>query len=97
MNDISKVFMPSKSENKFNAALKVKAGAKVNSIDGIICIDGIWHLKLSIKAIPENGKANLAIVDFLSKEWSLPKKSLKIIRGASSNYKVLSIEGWHQS
>ncbi|MFK7968515.1 MAG: DUF167 domain-containing protein [Rickettsiaceae bacterium] len=29
-----------------------------------------------MKAVPENGKANKAIIDFLSSEWSVPKKTL---------------------
>lgn len=92
MNDIAKIFIHTKDKNKFNFAIKVKAGSKINSVDGTICINGIWHLKLSIKAIPESGKANIAIVKFLAEKWGVSKKSLKIIKGRSSNFKVLSIE-----
>lgn len=92
MDDIEQVFIRSKNSNKFNFALKVKTGAKNNNIDDIICIDGIYHLKLAIKAIPEDGKANIAIIDFLARIWCLPRKSITIIKGISSNYKVITLE-----
>lgn len=71
--------------------LKVKAGAKCNSVDGFIVIDGKRYLKLSIKTPPENGKANSEIIKFLSSYWRLKKKDLEIISGFSSSMKILSI------
>lgn len=91
MEDIREIFILSKNKHLFNFAVKVKAGAKNNAIDGVICVNNVWHLKLSIKAIPENGKANISIVDFLAKTWKVPKGSIKLIRGNSSNYKVFSL------
>jgi len=36
------------------------------------------------------------IIDFLSRKWSLPQKSITIIKGATSNYKTINIknENW---
>lgn len=89
--DVEKIFTYSKDRKSFTFAAKVKAGAKYNAIEDIICIDQVWYLKLTIKATPTQGKANKAIIEFLSEEWSLPKKSIKIVKGNSSSYKVLEI------
>ncbi|PCJ29861.1 MAG: hypothetical protein COA94_00010 [Rickettsiales bacterium] len=73
-------------------ALKVKAGARQNSINGIIEIDNKPYLKLSIKSSPEKGKANKMIIDFLAKEWGMRKSDLTIISGKTSQYKILHIK-----
>lgn len=72
--------------------LKVKANAKRNSIDGCIEINNQTYLKLSIKAIPESGKANKMIIQFLAKEWDILKDDLEITSGMSSKFKVLRIK-----
>lgn len=71
--------------------LKVKAGAKQNVIGDYITIDGKKYLKLSIKTPPENGKANIEIIKFLSTSWNIHKKDLEIVSGHSSSIKILSI------
>lgn len=73
--------------------LKVKAGTKTNSIDGVLEIDNKKYLKISIKAAPEKGKANKMIIDFLAKEWCVQKKDLEIVAGATSQYKILKFHG----
>ena len=40
-------------------------------------------------AVPEKGKANKMIIDFLAKEWGVAKKNLEIVAGKTSQYKVL--------
>ena len=72
--------------------LKVKAGAKQNSIDGWIVINDKKYLKISIKAAPIKGKANEMIIDFLAEEIGVPKSSLSITKGQTSSFKTLSVE-----
>jgi uncharacterized protein YggU (UPF0235/DUF167 family) len=95
MGKYREVFHPL-SNKSFNFYVKVKASCKRNSIGGVIYINGIWYLKLTIKEVPENGKANKVIIDFLSRKWSLPQKSITIIKGTTSNYKTINIknENW---
>jgi uncharacterized protein YggU (UPF0235/DUF167 family) len=69
MDKYKEIFLPL-SNKSFNFYVKVKASGKQDSIDGVIYIDGIWYLKLTVKEVPENGKANKAIIDFLSRKWS---------------------------
>ncbi|MES2215463.1 MAG: DUF167 domain-containing protein [Pseudomonadota bacterium] len=71
--------------------IKVKAGAKHDRIEGWITENENKILKVSIKQIPEEGKANKAIIKFLSKTWKVPQKNLVISSGLTSNYKTIII------
>lgn len=72
--------------------LKARAGAKQNSISGFVEIEGKKYLKITIKVIAEQGKANNAIITFLAKEWLISKDNLKIVMGHTNNLKILSIK-----
>lgn len=48
-------------------------------------------LKVHVTALPENGKANKALIALLSKHWKISKSSIRIIRGGKSRMKVLEI------
>ncbi|MFH1158103.1 MAG: DUF167 domain-containing protein [Pseudomonadota bacterium] len=55
--------------------------------------DGKTALKISINAVPEEGKANKELIAFLAKAWKLPKSSMSILSGHTHRQKVLLIEG----
>lgn len=58
-------------------ALKVKANAKADKIGEFMIINDKHYLKLFIKSVPEDGKANHSIINFLSKKWKLVKIILR--------------------
>jgi len=72
--------------------LKVKAGAKKNSVDSTIEINNKQYLKISIKAAPEKGKANKMIIEFMAKELGVSKSDLEISSGKTSQYKILKLK-----
>lgn len=49
------------------------------------------RLKIKIKAPPEDGEANIEILNFLSERLQLNKQSLEIIKGLSSRQKTIHI------
>jgi uncharacterized protein (TIGR00251 family) len=55
--------------------------------------DGVAILKATVTAVPEDGKANAALLKLLAKTWKLPKTSLTIASGATSRRKVVQIAG----
>jgi len=71
--------------------LKVKAGAKENTIHGLIEVNSSQILKISVKAPPEDGKANKSIIKMFAHEWNLKQNQIDIIKGASSSTKLLAI------
>lgn len=69
-----------------NIEVKVTASAKSNSLKKE---NGIYYIRISAKAI--DGKANKAIIDFLSSELNLKKKDVEILKGEKSSKKLISL------
>lgn len=55
--------------------------------------DGAPVLKVYVTALPEDGKANLALINLLAKTWKLPKSAFTIVRGATDRNKVVRVTG----
>ena len=55
--------------------------------------DGNVILKAYLTASPEKGKANASLIDLLSKMLKIKKSNIEIIRGHTSNKKILSLSG----
>ncbi|MGE4565492.1 MAG: DUF167 domain-containing protein [Victivallaceae bacterium] len=53
-------------------------------------------LKIAVAAPPVDGKANQALIVFLSKSLDVPKSRIKLVRGESSRSKRLVIIGLSQ-
>ena len=49
-------------------------------------------LKIKIAAQPEKGKANRALIDFLSQEFRISKNKIQILAGEMSRVKIVKIE-----
>lgn len=49
-------------------------------------------IKVKITAQPIDGKANKALIEFLSKQFKIPKSYFEIIRGETSKDKVILIK-----
>ena len=55
--------------------------------------DQSWHLKIQIKAVPEKGKANEALIRFLAKILKIRQSAITILQGSLDRQKLLLIEG----
>ena len=49
-------------------------------------------LRVYVTALPEEGKANAAVVKLLSKAIGVPKSRLRLVRGETSRDKVFRVE-----
>lgn len=49
------------------------------------------ELRVTVTTVPENGKANAAVIKLLSKALGLPKSRLSVIRGQTARDKVIAI------
>lgn len=68
--------------------------ASRDRVDGVAAdAEGRAVLKVSVTAVPEDGKANAALIKLLAKAWKLPKTSIEIVQGATDRRKVLLISG----
>ncbi|MEO2048906.1 MAG: DUF167 domain-containing protein [Pirellulales bacterium] len=69
--------------------VRAYAGARLNRILG----QREGELRVAVSAAPEKGKANQAIVKVLSKALGVPKSSIDLIRGSTSQHKQFLLSG----
>lgn len=78
--------------NGLTFCVKVIPKASRNEIVG-------WEngtLKVRIQAPPEKGKANAALIAFLSDALHLPQNRIQVLHGATSRVKRLCLLGVHE-
>lgn len=69
--------------------VKVAPKAARNALNG-------WMgdtLKISVTTAPEKGKANQAVIELLADALKLPKSALTVVRGETSQQKLIEIRG----
>jgi uncharacterized protein YggU (UPF0235/DUF167 family) len=67
-------------------AVRVTPGARTESLD---LADG--RLVAKVRAKPEDGKANAAVLALLCQALGLPTSRLRLLRGATSREKLIQI------
>jgi uncharacterized protein YggU (UPF0235/DUF167 family) len=96
--DLSKAFRkstrgPKKGEGwELSIRLTPKA-AQTKIGEAALSADGVPYLKVCVTAIPENNKANKALLDLLAKTFGIPKSRLHIISGLTDRHKVIWFDG----
>jgi uncharacterized protein (TIGR00251 family) len=70
-------------------SIQVKPNSKIDHIQYIE--NGI--LKIKIKAVPVDGKANEYLKNYLSKVFKIPKSKVEIVKGTHTQHKQVKIEG----
>ena len=86
------MFDPDPDGIRFKVKLTPKAGR--TCLDGTM-IDGGGDVvfKIAVSAVPENNKANQALIDFLAKSLKIPKTTIHLLSGATHRYKILFLSG----
>lgn len=65
-----------------------------DGIDGIARLaDGRMVLQVRVRAVPEDGAANEALIRLLAKMLHLPLRSITLESGATSRIKTLTLSG----
>jgi len=74
-------------------AVKVTPKASADRIQGWAeDEDGERVLKIAVTAVPEDGKANKAVIALLAKRLKLPKSAFEIASGHAARRKTLLID-----
>ena len=71
-----------------NLKIKVIANAKINSLEEYT--DEILKLRINKPAV--DGKANKAIIEYLSSQFEVPKSNITILKGEKNSLKDLLIK-----
>ena len=73
--------------------LKVIPNSSQNELCGVIIDNKNQQLlKLKVTAVPDSGKANKALIKFLSKEWSISASDIEIISGKTARIKKILVK-----
>ena len=67
--------------------VKVKARAKQEKVEKV----SEGQYKVWVKAAPEKGKANEAVIGVMSEHLGVPKSRISLVAGQTSTQKVLEI------
>ena len=55
--------------------------------------NGLDHLKCRVRAVPEDGKANTALIALLADTLGVSKSAIEIVSGATARLKRVAIAG----
>ena len=74
--------------------VRLTPGARADRIEGVEAgADGEPVLKARVRAVPEKGKANIALIALMAKWLGVPKSRVEIVAGGASRLKQLAIIG----
>mgnify|MGYP003670043490 CR=1 FL=1 len=72
--------------------IRLTPNASKDAVEGVTeTADGLCHLGVRVRAVPEKGKANKALIAVLSQFLGLPKRDIEVIRGTTSRLKMVRV------
>lgn len=77
-----------REEHRLTLKIKVVPKSKQNQLIGWLTDD---ILKVKIAAVPEKGKANQELIEFLSETFEVQKNRIEILQGETSVLKTIKI------
>ncbi len=88
-----RVFPVTAARGALRVAIKLKPGASISRVEGVTHdAAGDCYLNVKVRAAPEKGKANAALITLLARAWRLPRRRLRISAGATHRRKTVRIE-----
>lgn len=76
----------------YKLKIKVSANSKKNSIEFLEDAPDDYSIKIKINKPAVDGKANKAIIEYLSGIFDIPKSNINILNGEKSSLKSLLIK-----
>jgi len=74
--------------------VRVTPNAGRDAIEGVeIRDDGTAVLRLRVKAVPDKGRANAAVIALLAKALGIPKSAITLTAGDTARQKTLALSG----
>lgn len=74
--------------------MRVTPNAAMDRIDGPeLRDDGNCVLRIRVRAVPDKGKANKAVIVILAKSLGVAKSTLTLVRGETARQKTIRVDG----
>ena len=75
-------------------AIRLSPRAKTDRLLSVVTMaEGRHAIKAWVTAPPQDGRANEALLQLLSRAWRLPRASLAVVAGAATRNKTVRITG----
>jgi uncharacterized protein len=74
-------------------AVRLTPRAARDGIDGIKEGPAGPHVQARVRAVPEDGRANAALVELVAREIGVPKSTVEVTSGQTARLKSVSIAG----
>jgi uncharacterized protein len=75
-------------------AIRLSPRAKADRLNGVaVGVGGRRMVAAMVSAAPEDGRANMALLQLLAQAWRLPRRDLSLVGGAASRHKTVHIAG----
>lgn len=72
--------------------IRLTPNASKDAVEGVTeTADGLCHLGVRVRAVPEKGKANTALIVAMSQFLGVPKRDIEVIRGSTSRLKTIRV------
>ena len=72
--------------------VRVTPRASADRVRGVAVDEaGVAALQVAVTAVPEDGRANRAVIGLLAKRWRLPRSAVEVLQGATDRRKVLLV------
>lgn len=82
------------SDDGLVVAVRLTPKAALDRIEAIITLaDGRSVLKARVRAVPEKGKANVALKGLIAEALGVPKSAVSVIAGGTSRLKSVRVDG----
>jgi uncharacterized protein len=87
-------FFHRKSATEIIAHVRVTPKSAKDMVDGVeVRDDGKAYLRICVRAVPEDGKANKAVEKLVAKFLDVAAGSVTVLSGGTSRMKMLSLKG----
>ncbi len=87
MDDLAALAVPGRV-----IAVRVTPRAARNQVTPALLEDGSTGLRVSTTTVPEDGKANAAVIKLIAKALGIAKSRLTLLRGATGRDKLFRID-----
>ena len=78
-------------------AIRAQPGAKKTAILGVYGEGDAAQLKIAVQAPPVEGRANEALIAFLTETFGIPKRAVELVSGETSRSKVFLLRSMDRS
>ena len=78
--------------------VRVTPRSSKDAIEGVTTdAAGDARLGVRLRAVPEDGKANKALIALIAKSWKIPKSAISVVSGVTQRQKTLRLAVPHDS